>query len=134
MVDHLWGGRKSAHPGQRNCFVDTFAVFQVTKRPLVAAVQMVGAAFSLWSQERQHPLLAMIESFPFLPPSHPNTTPGGTHMGQRAAAVSTCRVPAAGVPVLTGASIRTNQRRAQVEKSQKQDRRPQSLNPGDRRV
>lgn len=47
MVDHLRGGRKSAHPGQRNCFVDTFVVFQVTKRPLVAAVQMVGATFSL---------------------------------------------------------------------------------------
>lgn len=41
------GGRKSAHPGQRNRFVDTFVVFQVTKRPLVAAVQMVGATFSL---------------------------------------------------------------------------------------
>lgn len=71
MVDHLRGGRKSAHPGQRNSFVDTFVVFQVTKRPLVAAVQMVGATFSLYSGERQQ--LSVFSPIPF---SHPNTTPG----------------------------------------------------------
>lgn len=56
-------------------------------------------------------------------------------MRERAAAVSACGVPAAGASVLTHASIGTNQRCAQAQKSKSQDRHlQQSLNPGERSV
>lgn len=60
---------------------------------------------------------------------------GGAHMWERAAAISAFGVPAAGASVLTRASIGTNQRCAQAQKSKSQDGHvQQSLNPGDRSV